>query len=332
MSLAKHCYASGGSLGLPSDDIDYDALFRAAGKRMRSDTVSKIPYELRGLTEQELNAPGTFINPRTGKRSTVRGDQARVPVIDGPIDGASNIYNGIAQMAGPNKKAGLVQAIDGTGQMLSPVALAAGITSPVTMGISLAGGMAAANQARKTSTMLGQSPEDRDLNGQIAGMVAGGKFGEMANSGNYLPLGADADGSYINYSGAPPKNPKKPIDLDTMSRYRAGLIAPDGEVHGVKFPDFNHYLVARRLGYKFLDEAINDGHVRYHANPGGELNVQINSENPKAVENAYRVIKEIGAYHAPIYLDAGYGSVSGSAGELLDLLGRIRKESKGPGR
>ena len=152
----------------PQSFEDFLASEPNAAARMRQ---VAIPHELRGYTADELAAPGSFINPRTGQRSTVAQDLARVPIFDSTVTGSTEALDGAAQMTRPDaadqwRGAGHVAL--GAVNVLSPALVGLGVAAPgealAWYGISKGVGTG----AQASAEALGASKEDAAEIGNVA--------------------------------------------------------------------------------------------------------------------------------------------------------------------
>ena len=161
--------------------------------------MPQAPHELRGYTDAELNAPGNYINSRTGQRNTVRGDLQRFPVFDAPVDGAQGIARGVEQAAQPgmrNKAAGGAQVVEGAMKVAEPLMVATGVTAPLETALALGGGAAVQKGTEAGLNKLGVPQEYSRLAGDVAGLAGGGaaaKLGRFARGGAALPAEAPVE-------------------------------------------------------------------------------------------------------------------------------------------
>jgi len=150
----------------------------AVGPQMTERALMQAPHELRGYTPEELAQPGTFINPRTGKRSTVGSDLALgtgpLGVLDAPLLGGQQIASGIEQMAQPEAKekwrgAGKI----GLGAFEAATPALAGLGAA---DIPMAAGWWGLSQgvsdlSTYTAKRAGMNDEDAQETGQLIGML-----------------------------------------------------------------------------------------------------------------------------------------------------------------
>jgi hypothetical protein len=151
------------------------------GQQLRN---AAIPHELRGYTPEELAAPGRFINPRTGRRSTVEEDITPMPVLDAPVLGGQQIARGVEQMAEPTlreKAGGASKVIRGGLQATEPLMVGAGVVAPIATAGALAGGTLAQAGTEAGLKKAGVPEEYANLAGDVAGLAGGAAGGVGAH-------------------------------------------------------------------------------------------------------------------------------------------------------
>jgi N12 class adenine-specific DNA methylase len=183
---------------------------------MRRGAEALIPHELRGYTPAEQAQPGAYLNPRTGRRSTVGADETlagNIPatnpiasLLASPITGTKKAIGGAEQMAEP----GTADKLRGAGKVLTGATEAASLPMMAMGGMMaakgilpalkvigwLSGSQAAGYVGRKGGEAAGLNPEDAAEMGDVASalpLVAGTvKGGVDALGEQHAQIGAEA--------------------------------------------------------------------------------------------------------------------------------------------
>lgn len=137
-----------------------------------------VPAALREPTNAAARYGMSSFNPRTGRQYTERDVAARVPIIDGPIEGPGQVADGMAAMTDPSmerKAHGVSQVIRGTANIAAPLLPVAAASAPIRVGAAMVTGTAAGLATDKGLEAAGVPEGYRELAGDVTAGLAGGR-------------------------------------------------------------------------------------------------------------------------------------------------------------